>query len=75
MPPFSKGTYKVDCRCGENPLNPREWEGVLRSTHVLVMTPQSLLNLLETGHAHMDQINLLVSLLTDARLQSLRCCV
>jgi hypothetical protein len=39
---------------------PREWDGVLRGNHVLVMTPQLLLNLLDGGHAHFDRIDLLV---------------
>lgn len=33
----------------------------LQDHHVLVMTPQLLLNLLDAGEAHMDQISLLVS--------------
>lgn len=32
----------------------------LQETHVLVMTPQLLLNMLEAGVAHMHQISLLV---------------
>lgn len=65
--PFSAGTFYVDCRCGENPVTPAEWPGVLAANHVLVMTAQSLLNLLDSGHAHFDRIALLVCVLNGLR--------
>lgn len=59
-PPFSTGTFCVDCRCSENPVAPRDWDKILQNNHVIVMTPQSYLNLLDGGYAHLDCIDILV---------------
>jgi ERCC4-related helicase len=59
-PSFSNGTFRVTCRAGDSTLPPEHWSRVLKEHHVLVMTPQAFLNVLNSGYAHMDDLALLV---------------
>ncbi|EFN54011.1 hypothetical protein CHLNCDRAFT_58365 [Chlorella variabilis] len=59
-PSFSSGALRATGRTSDNPVAPRDWQRLLEDNHVVVMTPQLFLNMLNAGAAHFHQISLLV---------------
>ena len=59
-PSFADQTLRVGCFTGDAPVNAQSWPSELQKNHVLVMTPQLLLNVLDAGAASFEQIHLLV---------------
>ena len=51
----------VACFSSENPISGRQWPSAIKANHVLVMTVQALLNMLEDGNATLQAFDLMVS--------------
>ncbi|KAL4856329.1 Endoribonuclease Dicer 1 [Chlorella vulgaris] len=56
-PSFESGMFHVTGSSSDNPVSARKWTAAF---HVVVATPQLLLNVLEAGAAHFTQLVLLV---------------
>ena len=56
-----QGNARVECFAKGAKMNPRKWRIAIICDSVLVMTAQQLLNMLHTGVATLQQIQLLVS--------------
>ncbi|KAL0044320.1 hypothetical protein WJX82_011427 [Trebouxia sp. C0006] len=50
----------VACFSSENPISGRQWPSAIKANHVLVMTVQALLNMLEDGNATLQAFDLMV---------------
>ncbi|DBB05724.1 TPA: hypothetical protein ACH3X1_012325 [Trebouxia sp. C0004] len=50
----------VACISSENPISSQQWPSAIRANHVLVMTVQALLNMLENGDATLQAFDLMV---------------
>lgn len=61
---FGGSAWRVGAFHGDNRLNSANWHQTLTDYSVLVMTAQILVNVLDQNVARMDQIALLVSMLT-----------
>ncbi len=57
----------VACFSSENPISGRQWPSAIQANHVLVMTVQALLNMLEDGDATLQAFDLMVSQLAVTR--------
>ena len=57
-------SVRVDCFTSYNPMTVGKWPLALAANDVLVMTAQSLLNMLEAGKVQFNQMQLLVRLHT-----------
>ena len=58
----------VACFSSENPISGRQWPSAIIANHVLVMTVQALLNMLEDGDATLQAFDLMVSQLAITSL-------
>ncbi|KAI7838087.1 hypothetical protein COHA_008096 [Chlorella ohadii] len=63
-PSFGPRGFGVGCFTSDNPIAPRDWRKTLQEYHVVVLTPQILVNALDAGEAHFSQIALLILGLT-----------
>lgn len=50
----------VACFSSKNPISGRQWPSAIKDNHVLVMTVQALLNMLEDGDATLQAFDLMV---------------
>lgn len=57
-----RSSVKVECFTSYNQMTAEKWPVALKAYDVLVMTPQSLVNMLEAGVADFNNIDLLVRL-------------
>ena len=53
-------SVKVECFTSDNQMTAAKWPAALEACDVLVMTPQSLLNMLKAGVVDFNTIDLLV---------------
>jgi len=56
----------VACFSSESPISVQQWPSAIKDNHVLVMTVQALLNMLEDGDATLQAFDLMVSQLAVA---------
>ena len=56
----------VACFSSESPISGQQWPSAIKDNHVLVMTVQALLNMLEDGDATLQAFDLMVSQLAVA---------